>query len=351
MTAADGPARLLYIDDDEAFVRLAARALGREGIAVTHARDGDAGLAALDADRFDAVALDHLMPGRSGPSTLSAIVARPGAPPVVYVTGSEEGRVAVAALKAGAADYVLKDASPSFFPLLAQALRQAVTVAEARRERERAQAEVAVARDRAEMLLRECYHRVANSLALVSSMAQMQAAALDDGPGREALQGFQRRVAAIAQVHRRLYTSDDVSHVSLELYLDGLVDELRRSLAQDASTVSAIRLSAEPVTVPTDNAVSLGVMLSELVTNACKYAYPDGRTGEVRVTLRRVDGDQAELLVEDDGAGMGSEASGTGTGHRVLRALARGLRATLDHPPGSGGTRVRVLFPVATSQG
>ncbi|MFN3287704.1 MAG: response regulator, partial [Sphingomonadaceae bacterium] len=104
---------------------------------------------------FDVVALDHFMPGLSCEATLRAILDRPEAPPVVYVTGSDEGRVAVAALKAGAADYVLKDATDSFFELLGQTLRQAVGVARARRERREAREAIARARDRAELLLRE----------------------------------------------------------------------------------------------------------------------------------------------------------------------------------------------------
>jgi two-component sensor histidine kinase/CheY-like chemotaxis protein len=339
--------RVLYIDDDEGFARLAMRSLGREGFVVTHAPHGEAGLALLGARNFDVIALDHIMPGRSGGATLAAIVRLPDAPPVVYVTGMEDSRVAVTALKAGAADYVLKDATPSFFPLLAQALRQAVAASQARREREQARVALVEARDRAEVLLRECYHRVANSLALVSSMAQMQASALDDEAARAALFGFERRVAAIAQVHRRLYTSDDVSQVALDQYLGGLVDELRRSIAQESGAVERIELSADPISFPTDSAVTLGVILSELVTNACKYAYRSGQGGEVRVALRRVGDSSAQLSVEDDGVGFeAGDPEGTGTGLRMLRALSRGLGAEVARSTLERGARIAVSFPL-----
>lgn len=345
MTAvADGvPLRLLYIDDDYGFARLVSRALGRKGFETVHASGGDEGLARLDEGGFDVIALDHFMPGRSGESTLAAIRERPGAPPVVYVTGSDEGRVAVAALKAGAADYVLKDAGESFFDLLAETLRQAHEAARIRQEKRAAQAEVAAQRDRAEMLLKEVNHRVANSLALVSSLAHMQASALPDGPGRDAMRDFQRRVTAIAQVHRRLYTSDDVTIVSLDSYLSGLVEELSAAM-EEGGAHPRLRLEAEPVNVPTDKAIALGVVVSELVTNAVKYAYAGREPGEIRIRLVR-DADGVALLVEDDGIGLGDgPPRGTGLGSRVLEAMARGLKSTLSYAPSPGGTRARLHF-------
>ncbi|MFN3287705.1 MAG: sensor histidine kinase, partial [Sphingomonadaceae bacterium] len=183
--------------------------------------------------------------------------------------------------------------------------------------------------------------------ALVASMAHMQAGALPPGEGRDALVGFQRRVSAIAQVHRRLYTSEDVSHVALEQYLAGLVDELHQSLGGEGCTVERIRLAAEPATVPTDHAVSIGVIVSELVTNACKYAYRDLPPGDVDVVLRMAGAGEAELSVADRGAGLdASPAQGTGLGARVVQSMARALGGRLEHPPVERGTRAVLTFPV-----
>ena len=103
MKAAGDLIRLLYIDDDRGLSRLVEKELGRHGYVVTCAPDGDAGLAALSAatDPFDVVALDHYMPGREGLEVLPDIVALPDAPPVVYVTGAQEGRIAVAIRQLG----------------------------------------------------------------------------------------------------------------------------------------------------------------------------------------------------------------------------------------------------------
>src|SRR5690606_2696397 len=133
--------RLLQFDDDRGLSRLVEKELGRHGYAVTCAPDGDAGLGTLIAQpgEFDGVALDHYMPGREGLDVLPDIIALPNPPPVVYVTGAQEGRIAVAALRAGAADYVIKDVSEDFTALLRNALEEAVSRRRLQRENDDAQ--------------------------------------------------------------------------------------------------------------------------------------------------------------------------------------------------------------------
>src|SRR3712207_708145 len=160
--AANPLIRLLYIDDDHGLGRLVERTLSRHGFHVTHALSGDEGLRQLATERFDVIALDHFMPGKEGLEVLTEIHKLPDPPPVIYVTGTDEGRIAVAALKAGAADYVIKDVGGVFLDLLRTAAEQALAAARLRREKEAAEREMREARER-EMLLREVNHRVANS--------------------------------------------------------------------------------------------------------------------------------------------------------------------------------------------
>jgi two-component sensor histidine kinase len=342
-TAGNG-VRLLYIDDDRGLSRLVEKELTRHGYDVTCALDGDAGLERLRDGVFDVIALDHYMPTRDGLDVLPDILAVSGSPPVVYVTGAQDGRIAVAALRAGAADYVIKDVSEDFTALLRAALEDALERRRLSRANEEAQEEVRLARDRAEAMLREVNHRVGNSLQLVSSFISLQLRQMKNDAGRLALQDAQVRIEAVAQVHRRLYTSADMASVALDEYLEGLVDELVQSLCPDEGA-PCISLKAEPMRVDTDQAVSLGVVVTELVTNAVKYAYSPGGGGEIRVLLERQDETRAVLTVEDDGPGMGDgKPKGTGLGGKIVSAMAHGLKSKLEIDPEHTGVRARMVF-------
>ena len=338
--------RVLYIDDDAGIRRLAARALERRGYRMTVAETGAEGVVKAAAERFDLIAVDHYMPGMDGLETLEALRRLPDPPPVVYVTGSEEGRIAVAALKAGAADYVVKTVGDDFFDLLAASFEQVRARALLKHEKAAAEADLRASNARLEALLGEVNHRVANSLQLVSAMVRLQATALTDPSAQEALEDTQRRIQAIAQVHRRLYTSNDVESVDMQEYLGALVDELAETWSTEALP-RALSLAAEPIRLPTDRAVSLGVIVTELVTNACKYAYPTGG-GEVRVALRRIDDDVFLLAVEDDGCGIPEDATprGTGLGTKLIRAMAQSLQSIVEYDPTHTGVRATLRAAV-----
>ncbi len=218
------------------------------------------------------------------------------------------------------------------------------TVQERTRDLVRANKDIRTARDRAETLLREVNHRIGNSLQLASSFIAMQARAVKGDSAKAALRGTQSRLEAVAHIHRSLYTSDDVTTVDLHEYLAGLVEALQGSLAPYPGG-PRLSFKAEPLRAPTDRAVSLGVILAELVTNAVKYAYPPDCGGEIRVRLLAPGEQRGVLIVEDDGQGMGEgPPKGTGLGKRIIEAMATNLRARMEYDDRTPGVRARLAF-------
>ncbi|HEX2593449.1 MAG TPA: histidine kinase dimerization/phosphoacceptor domain -containing protein [Rhizomicrobium sp.] len=338
--------RILYIDDDAGLGILLNRALAPHGYAVETVETSEDALARLgDGGAYDVVALDHNLTNEVGLDLIPKIRSLEQAPPIIYVTGSEDARVAVAALKAGAVDYVWKDVQGHYRELLREAIRTAMEQEKLKRAAEEAQREIREARDRAETLLREVNHRVANSLAMVSSLVQMQAHAADSPTAKEMLRETQARISAIAGVHRRLYTSSDVRSVEVNAYLGSLIDELAITLSAEGRHRLTFIPAKSDIALATDKVVSLGVIVTELVTNAFKYAYADG-TGEIRVWAEAVDDNALRVAVEDDGIGWSGEGEikGSGLGTRIVHAMAQTLKAEIAYEPRPTGTCVAVKF-------
>ena len=340
---------LLYIDDDEALARLIDRGLTRLGFKVIHARSGAMGLERLAQGGIDVVALDQYMPGLDGLETLERILAIPNAPPVVFVTAAQDSTIAVTALKAGAADYLVKDASGDFIPLLQVAIDGALRQSLLQKARDDAEAEVHASRDRfaalaaeRELLLREVNHRVGNSLQIIASLLHLQANSSMQEDVKAALTNAMGRVAAVAQVHRRLYTSHDLKSVLLNQYLDALLEDLRRSA--EGNKMSRLTLKAQAIEIDPDRAVAIGIIVNELVMNAVKYAYPDG-AGPIHVELT-AQGDALMLSIADDGVGLSarSDPRSTGMGQRIVSAMASKLSATVERDEAHGGTRIVLRF-------
>lgn len=306
------------------------------------AESADEGLARLKAESFDLVAIDHHMPGKNGREMLDEIVALPDHPPVVFVTGDDSTQVAVEAIHAGASDFVVKTVGESFFDLLDGRFRQAFARFRLEKEKRETEAELRRANERLEMLVREVHHRVSNSLQMVLSFVSMQANQTDEPAARDALESTQNRIKAISKVHHNLYTRGDLSTIDLDAYLGTLVGELREGLADDDGGIQ-LELTADPVEVSPDEAVAIGVVVNELVSNAIKYAFSEGAGGTVTITLEQARGGYS-LTVADDGRGFASDCSpqGSGIGMRILRAVTASLGSSIERIPSDVGTCQRL---------
>ena len=191
-------------------------------------------------------------------------------------------------------------------------------------------------------LLREVNHRVQNSLQLVSAFLELQSRALDDPRVKAPFDEARRRLTAVAMVHRRLYSSDQIEMVDLARYLEELVGEMLETM--DPEWEGQIKLDLAPVMMGTDRAVTLGLVLTELVINANKYAYA-GAPGPLEIGLEQ-SRNALRLIVADRGGGKHTQGSGFGT--RMMKAMVGQLSGELDYQDNKPGLRAVVTAPITS---
>jgi two-component system, chemotaxis family, sensor kinase Cph1 len=193
-------------------------------------------------------------------------------------------------------------------------------------------------------LIKEVNHRIQNSLQLVAAFLAMQARAEGNEALTHALSEAQRRLAAVALVHRRLYSDDNVETVDLARYLEDLVDEMKASLGSEWAERISVDLA--PILMPTDAAVNVGLILTELVINANKYAY-GGAPGPIAISLEQ-HRNRLRLIVADQGHGKAGTRSGFGT--RMMSAMVERLGGTLDEANNKPGLRVIFTAPISPAE-
>lgn len=153
-----------------------------------------------------------------------------------------------------------------------------------------------------EVLLREIHHRVKNNMQIICSLLSLQSGYIKDKKYTGILKESQDRIKSMALVHEKLYQSENLADINFSEYMKTLVHELVRSYGADTHKI-AVRTEVEDVSLNIDTAIPCGLIINELVSNALKHAFPEGRKGEIVVALRSVS-DAIELTVSDNGIGI-----------------------------------------------
>jgi two-component sensor histidine kinase len=153
-----------------------------------------------------------------------------------------------------------------------------------------------------ERLLKEIHHRVKNNLQVVMSLLNSQAASLEDKVALSAIKESQHRVQAMALIHQKLYQARGVAQIRMQEYIQELVAYLHESYCLDQPV--RFQVEVESIELDVTQAVPLGLIINEAITNAFKYAFPDGRPGTVRLSLHRLATTRYELTISDNGVGL-----------------------------------------------
>ncbi len=356
--------RVLQVEDSESDAALVVRILQKAGHEVRRERVEDAAQmrAALNRQEWDVIIADYRLPNFDATAAL-VILHQSGLDiPFIVVSGTIGEELAVALMKAGAHDYLMKDSLNRLPPAVQR------EIGEARTRQERKEAEAALhhteeelrtqqdeldqrtrALEEKEALLREIHHRVKNNLQVVSSLLGLQSRAASNPETVKTLQESQDRIHSMALLHETLYQSDNLAAVDFPEYIRQLAEHLFRSYGRRDN----IRLLTEldHVRLSLDSAVPCGLIVNEVISNSLKHAFPDGRQGEVRIAMREEPRGTALLTLTDDGVGFREGLDWTtarSLGLRLVRTLAQQLHASLE-VESRCGTEVRLRFSLTNS--
>ena len=207
------------------------------------------------------------------------------------------------------------------------------------------QEEISAALREKELLLKEIHHRVKNNIQVIASLLNMQARTVADNGTREVLREAQNRVKSIALVHEKLYQSRSLDHIDYFDYLKKISRHLYESYGVSAKTVT-VNIQAENISLHIDKAVPCSLIINELLSNAFKHAFPDGRKGDIWITIQKK-GESLVLLYRDNGIGLPENISperAESLGMRRLHGLTRQLHGTIEIS-GLEGTSITITFP------
>lgn len=193
-------------------------------------------------------------------------------------------------------------------------------------------------------LVKEIHHRVKNNLQIVMSLLNSQSAYIDNEPALTAIHNSQHRVHAMSLIHQKLYNSENVSSIAISNYIRELASYLSDSFNMGRRIL--FDLAIEPLEMDVSQAVPLGLILNEAITNSLKYAFPGDREGVIKITLLNTSGNQYLLELSDNGIGIPSHLKDKKTGSLGMSLMA-GLSEDLDGSfsiENNNGTVIRILF-------
>ena len=197
------------------------------------------------------------------------------------------------------------------------------------------------------VLVRELHHRIKNNLQMVTSLLEAQAANLE-AEALLAVQQSQHRVQAISLIHQKLYLREDVTAVMMSAYLSEIVSYLEESFHSNGNIVFTVDL--EPIALDVDQAIPIGLIVNETITNSIKYAFPDGRKGNIHIAIKPTLFNEVALTISDNGVGFSQKSrpkENDSLGFNLIRGLSKSLRGALS-VQSDNGTTIALVFPLST---
>ncbi|HVY93987.1 MAG TPA: sensor histidine kinase, partial [Bryobacteraceae bacterium] len=200
------------------------------------------------------------------------------------------------------------------------------------------------------MLLKEVHHRVKNNLQVICSLLSMQISCAAEDAQRP-LNDAHSRVLSMSLIHELIYQSDTLADLNFGAYIEVLASKLFAAYCVDPTRIQ-LEMNVEPINLNLDQSIPCGLILNELISNALKHAFNDGREGTIRISLSGSESGEISLSVSDDGRGLPPDFSMSQSntlGHQVVSTLVRQLGAKLT-VQGENGARFAFTWKLAENR-
>ena len=212
-------------------------------------------------------------------------------------------------------------------------------------ERKQAENKIRKSLKEKEVLLSEIHHRVKNNMQIVSSLLNLQSEYVKDKESLEMFKESRDRIFSMASVHEKLYQSKDLARIDFDDYIRSITKHLFRAYVVDPNAVR-LNVNCSDVALNINKAVPCGLIINELISNALKHAFPEGRKGEITVDFHPDGDNRLTLVVSDNGVGFpeDTDTSDTGTlGLRLISILVNQLKGTMEIER-DAGTSFKITF-------
>jgi two-component sensor histidine kinase len=375
---------ILVIDDNPANLAIAVNFLEEFGFTILVSGTGKSGLMRAKYTHPDLILLDVIMPDMDGFETCRQLKQEEETQdiPIIFMTALSEMENKVMGFELGAVDYITKPIQKE--ELLARVrvhlqLRSLTRTLEEQNHRLTTEVQQRVTTEMAlqqlnqkletlvdqraaqlrqsneqlklslhekEVLLKEVHHRVKNNLNVIISLLSLQSKSFDDPKVIEVFENSKNRIYSIALVHEQLYQSQTFSQINFRDYIRQLVSGLFYSCSDSAAPIQ-LTFEVDEIYLNIETAIPCGMIINELVTNAIKYAFPDHRSGEIKIILKANNLRKFYLTIQDNGIGFPPEfdwENASSLGLTLVRLLMKQLDGTIELETNTVGVSFDLQF-------
>jgi two-component sensor histidine kinase len=329
---------ILLVDDIKANLFSISNMLQSKDYNIYTAGSGNEALSLMIDLDFSLVLLDVMMPDMDGFEVAEIMKSRERTRwiPIIFITAMDDEDIMFKGYESGAIDFLFKPINPVILKSKVKVFCDLHLKNEVLNK----------ALEEKEFLIKEIHHRVKNNLIMINSFINLQRSSERTDGELELLDEVESRIASIMLIHKKLYSGDNFKEVNIGEYLSEISTNLIENLNDNREL--KLEVDFDSLRQPVDAAISLGLILTEMMTNSIKYAFPDGRHGKITLSFDFNEAaNQYKFSYSDDGIGISEEeleANSSSLGLTLIKGIAKQLKGDLIMHTNSG-TRYELYFP------